>query len=45
MTSIQWATYGLPVVAGVLALAGFLYLRHSAAEFDRKYGDKLHPGE
>lgn len=30
-------TYGLPVIAGLLAVAGYLYARRSAAEFDRRF--------
>lgn len=43
--SNPWLIYGFPAVSLLLAAGAYLYARHSAAEFDRKYGDKLHPGE
>jgi hypothetical protein len=44
MTSTM-VIYGLPIVAGLLAIAGYLYARHSAAEFDRRFNRHLPAGE
>lgn len=46
MTSM-WVTYGLPVAALIFGAAIFLYVRHSAHSFDKRFGTHhhLHPGE
>ena len=44
MSGIVWAAYVFPAIALILALAGLLYVRHNAREFDRKYGKLLASG-
>lgn len=41
----MWVTYGLPVAALILGAASYLYVRHSAHSFDRKYSRHLYSGE
>ncbi len=45
MTHMQWITYAVPAMAGVLAVAGLLYARHIAAEFDRRFDRHPPAGE
>lgn len=41
----NWITYGVPALTLSLALTGYLVLRHSARQFDRKYGQHFPNGE
>lgn len=45
MSNMQWIIYGVPALTLSLALAGYLVLRHSAHQFDKKYGRPLPPAE
>lgn len=44
MSPENWILYGFPSLAILMAVAGLLFARTSAARFDRRYGHAQSPG-